>query len=156
MRKNNLLGFLFCFVGLSIAAQGAYAIEGQGMSQEQFAEKATVKEINKNVEAFLGQRVQVEGEVEDVVVNGQSFILEGDTWTSNDILVVSKGRIVNLSSMANEDRRVSLVGTVKHANFYEIENELSANVDPDVELDKKKGVTYILLDNFQSAGQFSE
>lgn len=139
-------------------ALGAFAMEGHGsmQKQESFAEKADVKEINKNPQAFLGQRVRVEGEVNDIVVGGQSFILEGDTWTNNDILVVSKGRIVNLNEMADENRRVTLTGTVKHANFYEIDNRLDANIDPGVELDKEKGVTYILLDSFQSPGTFSE
>ena len=141
-----------------ILASGTFAMEGYGSMQKQegFAEKADVKEINKNPQAFLGQRVRVEGEVNDVVVGGQSFILEGDTWTNNDILVVSKGRIVNLNEMADENRRVTLTGTVKHANFYEIDNRLDANINPGVELDKEKGVTYILLDSFQSPGTLSE
>lgn len=156
--KKTCRVILASFLFASSATVG-FAMDGhknQKQQKQEFSEKAEIKEINKNSEAFLGQRVEIEGEVEDVVVNGQSFILEGDTWFDNEILVVSKGRIVNLKDMADEDRRVVLTGTVKHANFYEIENNLGSNVDPNVELDKKKGVTYILLDNFQSAGKLSE
>lgn len=118
-------------------------------------EKAEVDKINNEYKNFIGKRVQVEGEVEDVVLQDQSFILEGDSWLNNDILIVSQGKIVNLKDMADEDKRVSVTGTVKRANFYEIENDLDNAINPELELDKKKGVTYILLDNFQS-GELAE
>lgn len=127
-----------------------------GTSSTAKAEKTSVQEINKNSSNFIGRKVRVEGEVEEIVTGGQSFIIEGDNWTKNEILVVSKGRILNLDQLADENRRVTLTGTVKYANFYEISNNLNSGIDPDMELDKKKGVTYILLDNFESTGKLSE
>lgn len=145
-------------VGLLFASQAfaGSSVNKSSSAADTFAEKASVKEINNNSDSFLGQRVEIEGEVEDIVMGGQSFILEGDTWTDNEILVVSKGRIVNLNTMADNDEKISLTGTVKHANFYEIDDNLEASVDPNMEIDKKKGVTYILLEKFNSAGKLSE
>ncbi|MCO4754879.1 MAG: hypothetical protein KC478_10390 [Bacteriovoracaceae bacterium] len=118
-------------------------------------QEVNVEKINDNYKDFIGKKVKVEGEIEDVVMADQSFILEGDTWFGNDILVVSKGKIMNLKDLADKESRVTITGTVKHANFYEVENDLNSALNPELELDKKKGVTYILLDDFQS-GKMAE
>ena len=104
---------------------------------------------------FIGKRVKVKGEIDDIVMEDRSFILEGDTWFGNDILVVSKGKVMNLKDLADKVSKVTITGTVKHANFYEVENDLDSALNPELELDKKKGVTYILLDDFQS-GKMAE
>lgn len=141
------------------AFSASFAMQGQHerrQEQKSMAERAKVEEIIKNPKAYLGQKVQIDGKIEDVVVNGQSFILEGDTLWGNDILVVSKGRILNLDDMADEEKRVNIVGTVKYANFYELENDLQSPINPEMELDKEKGVTYILLENFGTEARLSE
>lgn len=138
------------FSSLGFAKGTDHKVQEQQAVSDGIVEKAEVDKINEDHKSFIGKRVQIEGEIEDVVMQDQSFILEGDSWFNNDILVVSKGKILNLKDMADEDKRISVTGTVKHANFYEIENDLDSAVNPELELDKKKGVTYILLDNFQS------
>lgn len=140
----------------------AYGIEGHKKGHEKQQQQETtlvqevnVEKINDNYKDFIGKRVKVKGEIDDIVMEDRSFILEGDTWFGNDILVVSKGKVMNLKDLADKESKVTITGTVKHANFYEVENDLDSALNPELELDKKKGVTYILLDDFQS-GKMAE
>ncbi|GEM_PF-6963554 len=140
----------------------AYGMEGhkkvhekQQQQETTLVQEVNVEKINDNYKDFIGKRVKVKGEIDDIVMEDRSFILEGDTWFGNDILVVSKGKVMNLKDLADKESKVTITGTVKHANFYEVENDLDSALNPELELDKKKGVTYILLDDFQS-GKMAE
>ena len=129
--------------------------EKQQQQETTLVQEVNVEKINDNYKDFIGKRVKVKGEIDDIVMEDRSFILEGDTWFGNDILVVSKGKVMNLKDLADKESKVTITGTVKHANFYEVENDLDSALNPELELDKKKGVTYILLDDFQS-GKMAE
>tara|TARA_Y100000780_G_scaffold232596_1_gene269015 strand:+ start:164682 stop:165197 length:516 start_codon:yes stop_codon:yes gene_type:complete len=157
MKNTAIAIFSACML-----ASGAYAMEGSKHhdknKQQQTAtlvQEVNVEKINDNYKDFIGKKVKVKGEVDDIVMEDRSFILEGNTWFGNDILVVSKGKVVNLKELADKESQVTITGTVKHANFYEVENDLNSALNPELELDKKKGVTYILLDDVQS-GKMAE
>lgn len=90
-------------------------------------------------EQFVGEIVEVAGEVEALYGNN-SFTLEEDELFDTQILVVSEDNLANrientdVNTFTNEDR-VRVTGTLQRFVTADVEQDLGITLDPEIEIE---------------------
>ncbi len=100
----------------------------------QDARMVNIEDLEENPDQYVGQKVKVTGEVEDVF-GPRLFTVDEPNWADFDgetVVYVPS----NLAALVREDDRVTLVGTVRNLEMVELEPELDwFETDPGVELE---------------------
>jgi len=154
MQARRLLaaaGFVF-FPALALAAgssaqQGQQGQQGQAQQPKPAAAQPSpldVEELNDELARYAGQRVSVEGEVEEWL-DPRSFVLEGGGLFNDEIAVVIPPNAQGLDPQRlREDADIVVSGTVRATPLIELQRELSWDLDPQLEVELQ-GVKYFLV-----------
>lgn len=93
----------------------------------------TVEEVDENPLRFYGERVTLNGEV-DEVFSDRAFELEGmGVWWDDQILVVTRAPVVIGGAGLENDDEILVSGTVRPLTIVEIEREIGWDLDPQIE-----------------------
>ena len=91
----------------------------------------TIQNINKEPQNFYGKTVTVSGEV-DKLLNPRAFQVSGEGMTNNDIIVITKKPLSDMTAQAaqlTEDARVQVTGTVRRFDMAAVEKEVGFDLD---------------------------
>jgi hypothetical protein len=116
----------------------------------------TVSDIIDDTAAYLGEKVTVSGEVEDVR-GPRTFLIGGDECVFDDELVVltsipypaMKGRDADLA----EDDIVQVTGTVRNFNVVDVEREIDWDLDPQLDVEMEGVKTGLVADSMLVTGR---
>jgi hypothetical protein len=96
---------------------------------------ASVNEIVKNREAYLGQRVTVRGRV-DKIHSPHALVIRGQGWLfAEELPILSAQPFPHRDRRLLEDAMVQATGTVREFSVTEIERELGWDLDPELEME---------------------
>lgn len=130
------------------AGQAAAARGGGGQAMT-VAELDDVEELQDNIQAFIGQRVRVPGEVEDVL-GPRSFVLESGGIFDDEIVVVIPARAQGMDpALMRQDTQVTVTGTVRSSPIIDIERETGWDFDPELEIELEGTRIFLVADSVQ-------
>lgn len=109
----------------------------------------TVKEVDDHPDRYVGKRVTLTGEVDDVYSN-QAFELEGHGWIfDQEVLVLTRTPVRLGTSKLSDDLEVRVSGIVRKMSRAEIEREIGWNVDADLE-NRWRDKTVVIADDISA------
>jgi hypothetical protein len=110
-------------------------------NQKATAEKTVkIKDINKRPQNWLNKKVTLHGKIEQVGADAKSFVLNGDGFFNDEILVITRSgaktaAAANITPMFKEDNKVQVSGTIRRMKIVEVEKEYSLDLDPQIEVE---------------------
>ncbi|MGD8862592.1 MAG: hypothetical protein PVI30_21455 [Myxococcales bacterium] len=115
----------------------------------------TVENVEEHPEQFLGKRITLTGEVDDVYSN-QAFELEEISWLFDDEVLVLTRKPVNLGAERLEDGMLlSVTGTPEKLIITEVEEQLGWDLDPELEVKWKDKLVFV-ADRVRALHSFAE
>ena len=112
-------------------------------AQRAAAPDDTTEEVAENPKRFVGQRLTLTGEV-DEVFGDRAFELEGnDVIFDDELLVLSKSPIRLVGQPVKDDDRVIVTGTVREFTVTELERDLTWDLDPELEVRWRDGTAFV-------------
>lgn len=125
-------------VALFVAASTVFACEqAPDTTAEVLADLETIERVHENPDEFVGKRLLVAGEVEDVFSN-RAFTVGGDDFLDRDLLVVTK-QPIDAAKLRSADKPlwrddiVQVNGEIRRLVTAEVERELGWDLEPEIE-----------------------
>lgn len=105
-----------------------------------------VEELNDAIGGLDGQRVVVEGEIEEHL-DGASFVLESGGIFNDEITVIAPATEGGLQpQLLSEDADVVVTGTIRRIPAIEIERELGWDFDSEIEAELEEVQTFLVAE----------
>lgn len=123
------------------------------MQQDSAIQSVRVSELYKHPEKWLGKKVTIHGEVEDIEAPNL-FTLDGEGMINDEITVVSKMPAKNgsnspLAVPVAENEKVEITGKLNRFAIHEVERSYSLTLDPKVKTEFEGTKYYFVADSIR-------